>query len=267
MSSSARSWLRRKPRGSGPAARQTHGHGHSRMYRGSRRQAARVRSATALRYRRHGSPAASLPVKGGPGSVSPRRSVDGGGRALTLFRRSRPRKRCPGGASPRWAAVGCLCLNQYSAPGRAGREASLSLAEPSQSQSRSAPRGRHSESQDLRAGRAEALLALSTALGRAGRRDAGKLGGLRPEEARAGRDRAEPRAGRAPAPACPGRAVPDPRLNARLSGRADQPRRRQSTAAFNAAVSRGHAGGRGSRWHCQPLPNARRRRGNEPGQS
>lgn len=147
-------------------------------------------------------------------------------------------------------------------PGRTEREESLSLAEPNP-----APRGRHSESQDLRARRAEALLDPSTALGQADGRDASKPGGLRSGEARAGRDRAEPRADCAPSPACPGRVLPDPWQKPRLSGRADQPRLRPPAAAFNPAVSRGRAGGGGSRWHCQPLPNARRRRGNEPAQS
>lgn len=68
-------------------------------------QAAGAREDAALRrglcYRRHGSPAASVPVKGGRGSVSPGRSVDGGGRTLTLFHRSHARKQRLGAAAPR----------------------------------------------------------------------------------------------------------------------------------------------------------------------
>lgn len=62
-----------------------------------------------------------LPVKDGRGSVSPRRSVDGGGRALTLSHRFRAIKRRPGSS-----VSGC----RLSVSGWAGREASLSLAEP-----------------------------------------------------------------------------------------------------------------------------------------
>lgn len=132
-------------------------------------------------------------------------------------------------------------------PGGAGGVPLVSRAEPS----RSASWGRHPESQDLGARRAEALLAPAP-------RWAGQTGGTRANPAvyaprGAGWQR---RRTTASAPACPGWVVPDPRLKPRLSGRADQPRLWPPAAAFSAAVSRGRARGGGSRWHCQPLPNA-----------
>lgn len=122
----------------------------------------------------HGSPAASSPVTGGDRC---RPAERGWRRPRAYLVPSVPRKKAAS-RQGRCSVSGCRPPVSGSAPGpRPGGAGGVPLVSRGE-QSRSEPRGQHS---DLRAGRAEALLAPSTPLGQAHRRDAGKPGGLRPE--------------------------------------------------------------------------------------
>lgn len=202
-----------------------HGHGHSRVSRGSGRQAhgRTLRSPTAVRYRAR-QPSGELTRHGRAGIGVAPPSADGGGRALTFSRRSR-RGRC--------TVSGCRPPVSASTPGpaRAGREASLSLAEANR-----AAQSRGVDIQICGLGGQRRCWPPAPHWGRhtggmrANPAGCGQTRRSAPGEARAGRDRAEGGA-RSPAGATAlrgGRSVPSAATCSSFQGRRGPgPRRRR----------------------------------------